>query len=503
MVMPGTLMYECCAHTLRVFLQRLGWVTEKPGVYYEPYTGVESTLKCRGPVTPETLKVLYEVEIKEIGYMPQPYVIADAHMFADGHRIVYFKDLSMQMTGITREEIESFWETRRKPSNQCSRKDLTAPVFDRDRLLEFANGSPSKAFGAPYACFDNERFIARLPAPPYLFMDRVVGIEPEPWILKPDGWIEAQYDVCPDAWYFSAERSFKAPISVILEIALQPCGWLAAYMGSALKRDNDLRFRNLGGRGTIYRELPAEATTLTVNARMTQVSEAGDMIIEHFEFDVRQQDREIYTGNTYFGFFTVDALAQQEGIRDKDIQVYRPTKDEMATNQSHVFHDEAPLHPQDPNADPAPAMAFAAKALRMIDRIDIFIPDGGPHGLGFIRGTKVVDPAEWFFRAHFYQDPVCPGSLGIESFIQLLKYVARRRWSHLIDSHRFGLWTDKSHSWTYRGQITPHNQAVTVEAVITSVQDNPIPILTANGILSVDGLIIYKMENYGIQLAAV
>ena len=27
-VMPGTLMYECCLHTLRIFLMRLGWVGE-------------------------------------------------------------------------------------------------------------------------------------------------------------------------------------------------------------------------------------------------------------------------------------------------------------------------------------------------------------------------------------------------------------------------------------------------------------------------------------------
>ncbi len=39
MVMPGTLMYECCAHTLRVFIQRLGWVTSKPGVHYGPDPG--------------------------------------------------------------------------------------------------------------------------------------------------------------------------------------------------------------------------------------------------------------------------------------------------------------------------------------------------------------------------------------------------------------------------------------------------------------------------------
>ena len=29
--MPGTLMYECCLHTLRVFLLRLGWVGETAG----------------------------------------------------------------------------------------------------------------------------------------------------------------------------------------------------------------------------------------------------------------------------------------------------------------------------------------------------------------------------------------------------------------------------------------------------------------------------------------
>ena len=28
-VMPGTLMYECCLHTLRIFLLRLGWVGEQ------------------------------------------------------------------------------------------------------------------------------------------------------------------------------------------------------------------------------------------------------------------------------------------------------------------------------------------------------------------------------------------------------------------------------------------------------------------------------------------
>jgi PfaB family protein len=110
MVMPGTLMYECCAHTLRIFMQRMGWITDKADVFYAPVIGVQSILKCRGPVTPATRHVIYEVELKEFGYGPQPYVVADAYMYADDDRIVQFKNMSLQMNGVSREDIETFWD---------------------------------------------------------------------------------------------------------------------------------------------------------------------------------------------------------------------------------------------------------------------------------------------------------------------------------------------------------------------------------------------------------
>jgi len=59
------------------------------------------------------------------------------------------------------------------------------------------------------------------------------------------GWIEAEFDLRPDAWYVAAERTGEVPYCILLEAALQPCGWLAAYMGSALKSANALHFRNL------------------------------------------------------------------------------------------------------------------------------------------------------------------------------------------------------------------------------------------------------------------
>ncbi|HKK91462.1 MAG TPA: beta-ketoacyl synthase N-terminal-like domain-containing protein, partial [Desulfobacteraceae bacterium] len=106
MVMPGTLMYECCAHALRIFTQRMGWITDRDTAHYDVIPGLESDLKCRGPVTPDTRKAGYYIEIKEISFAPAPYVIADAHMFSDDHRIVLYKNMGLTVSGLSREEME-------------------------------------------------------------------------------------------------------------------------------------------------------------------------------------------------------------------------------------------------------------------------------------------------------------------------------------------------------------------------------------------------------------
>ena len=134
--------------------------------------------------------------------------------------------------------------------------------------------------------------------------------------------------------------------------------------------------------------------------------------------------------------------------------------------------------------------------LRMIDRIDLWMPDGGPNGLGFIRGSKTVDPNEWFFEAHFLGDPVWPGSLGLEAFLQLLQFVANRRWGELAswESPQLGV----NHQWSYRGQVTPNDRSVTVQAEITII-DEAAHSLTADGWLLVDGRVIYQMKDFAFR----
>ena len=49
-VMPGTLMYECCLHALRIFMMRLGWIGSRGRVAFEPVLGIANRLRCRGQI---------------------------------------------------------------------------------------------------------------------------------------------------------------------------------------------------------------------------------------------------------------------------------------------------------------------------------------------------------------------------------------------------------------------------------------------------------------------
>jgi acyl transferase domain-containing protein/3-hydroxymyristoyl/3-hydroxydecanoyl-(acyl carrier protein) dehydratase len=500
-VMPGTLMYECCLHTLRVFLTRMGWVFDRGEVGYEPIPGVASRLRCRGQVTPLTKTVAYELDLKEIGYGPEPYAIADALMFADGKRVVRMENMSVRLSGLARDQVEALW-AKKNPHSHETRfigdtpvpTGLREAVFDGDRILAFAIGKPSVAFGEPYRVFDSGRKIARLPGPPYQFLDRVTDVSgARPWKLEPGGWIEAQYEVPTDAWYFRANRQRSMPFSVLLEVALQPCGWLAAYMGSALRSETDLKFRNLGGKATQHEEVFADGGTLTTRVRLSSFSEAGGMIIQKYDLELFRAGNLVYEGETSFGFFSKAALAQQVGVRGA-----RPwVQGDMSRAVSIVLPGDAPLTPDDSSSGEHEAAALPAGAYRMVREVAL-LRDGGPAGLGFLRGTTDVDASAWFFRAHFFEDPVWPGSLGLESFLQLLKVYLRDRFPGLHGTHRFEpIWIGEPHTWAYRGQIIPTNKRVTVEAVVTEVGEGTVK---ANGFLSVDGITIYEMKDFGLRL---
>ena len=50
--------------------------------------------------------------------------------------------------------------------------------------------------------FDHERIIARLPGPPYQFLDRITDVQGEQWEMTAGKIAEAQYDI-PCGWHKS------------------------------------------------------------------------------------------------------------------------------------------------------------------------------------------------------------------------------------------------------------------------------------------------------------
>ncbi len=258
-------------------------------------------------------------------------------------------------------------------------------------------------------------------------------------------------------------------------------------MGSALTSDDELRFRNLGGSAVQLEVVTPHTGTLSTRVRTTKVARSAGMIIQHYDFEVRAGDQPVYRGDTYFGFFRNAALADQVGIREAAL--YQVGPEEQSRARALAYPVQAP---------------FPDDRWRMVDRIDTLVLDGGAHQLGFVAGSKRVDPGAWFFKAHFYQDPVWPGSLGLESFLQLLKVVAVERWAGGCHSAPPGLTfaspgLGHRHRWVYRGQVLPSDRAVTVQATITAVDDRSRR-LTASGLLGVDGRIIYQMDDFTLGL---
>jgi PfaB family protein len=479
-VMPGTLMYECCLHALRILLMRIGWTGPRNQAVFEPVPGLATRLRCRGQVVESTRVVTYEVVISKRGYRPQPYAVADALIFADGKPIVEVIGITLQLSGTDRQRLEQLWANTPLPTYQPH--GSAAVLFDHDRILSFATGKPSEAFGDRYRPFDEGRFIARLPAPPFQFLHRITQIDAQPWVLAAGSAATAEYDVAADDWYFAADRQDRMPHAVLLEVALQACGWLAAYMGSALNSDDDLKFRNLGGTATQHQAVTRITGTLSTRVRLAKVTKSAGMILQDFEFSIHSRHGLVYRGSTSAVFLHPSVLDRP--AENIEWRPYQATAEERARAQSLAYPAEPP---------------FPDSRWRMVDQIDELLPDGGPHGLGMVRGSGSIDPEAWFFKAHFQGDPVCPGSLGLEAVLQLLKTSAAARWGVRSASAFESPSLAVELGWNYRGQITPANRRVIIQADIKQ-RDDQRRWLLADGYLEVDDHWIYRMSDVSLRL---
>lgn len=473
--MPGTLMAEAAVQALEFYAAALGLTQSRDGYVFEPVPGETAKFICRGQVIPDQdHEITYEVFIDEVIDGETPKIFAALLARSDGKKVFYCPRFGVQLRRNWPAPRISPAPIRTGPARE-SRGDYAA-------LLDCANGAPSAAFGDMYRRFDTEGSVPRLPQPPYHMMSRVLEASERPGVRKAGAKVVAEYDIPPDAWYFADNQSGEMPFSVLSEIVLQPCGWLASHCGFAL--DGGDRFRNLEGDGHVYRTLKPGDGTIRVETVLSSFSKVGPMTIVAFDLKARLATGEpVMDLMTRFGFFPAAALVRQAGL-----PALGPDKDYLA------------LPPAPGDLSPK-GKRLASGQLRMLDRVDHFDPSGGKAGLGLARGRQSVDPYAWYFKAHFFGDPVQPGSLGLDAMVQLLIRAAHLKGlaDDMRGAHVETLAADMPVKWTYRGQVTPEKKEVTIVMEIMAVSgDARRRIVTGRGSLWCDGLRIYEASTISI-----
>ena len=210
-----------------------------------------------------------------------------------------------------------------------------------------------------YERFDSPTRVARLPGPPYHFMSRVPYIDGEIGALKTGQVVDVEYDIPESVWYFDENGQKTMPFCVLLEAALQPCGWLVSFVGSALTTDQELFFRNLDGTGTLKAELTPGCGRLRTRTKITNISQSAGMIIESFDVECYLGETLVYDLKTVFGFFPNKALQNQKGLDTTDAQ-------RAATTEACDQSVDLTLRPERYSSG---SCKLARDGLLMIDRV--------------------------------------------------------------------------------------------------------------------------------------
>ena len=484
--MPGTLMFEGCLQAMAFYLTACGFTLDKDAWRFEPVPEMTYKLRCRGQALPSSRKLVYEIFVAEVHDGPEPTLIADLLCTVDGVKAFHAQRLGVRLTPdvpLSRDlPIEA--EMRTLAANHPGK------AFDDVAILATAIGQASDAFGPPYVPFDGARRLSRLPSPPYKFFSRVHSIDAASGDARKGASVVAEYDIPANDWYFD-DGDGLMPWAVLLEAALQPCGWLALATGLPLKTPEGLYFRNLDGEATVFRNLRPGPNRLITSVTLTDVSTSGGISLVSFAVSCRDDQGDVLRLTTSFGFFPAAALARQVGL---------PTEPADALMFENALKAEA----FDLDAMRASETALPTGRLAIITRVKALWPEGGKAQLGSAVAEHDVDPSAWFFKAHFFQDPVQPGSLGIHMLVELLTVMALDR------EKRGGVRRSKSESvapnaptvWRYRGQVLPESKMVSVLVEITAVQDTAAGRrYLGAGSLFVDGLKIYTARDLSVDLS--
>ena len=508
-VMAGSLMAEGCVQLLQFFMLYIGLQTLVEDATFQPIHELPQIVRCRGQVIPGNPKMTYHVEVKEIGLEPHPYAIADIDILAGDRIVVDFRDLGVQLAEktsqmrVTKNQRIAFKkddnvELTKKNKTETSGSQLVA---DEQMIREFALGDIDKCFGPDFSIYRG-RSMQRNPNGDFQLISRVTDLQGTRMEFDKPMTLVSEYDVPENAWYY-LENSHPSnmPYSVLMEIALQSCGFLSTHSGAILSYPElDLCYRNLEGNGTLLSNPELHGKTVVNEVELLSTVSSGDTIIQTHSFSLSCNGQQFFHGDTMFGYFTRESLEAQVGLDGgKAISPWieqnpKQKSAELDLNSSNfrkiLGENSMRQH-----------FCLSSGKLSFSDKI-VLVPNGGKYGEGYAYAYKKVNPDDWFFPCHFHQDPVMPGSLGLEAVIQAMQaYAIYQGVGNSFRNPRFSTVLSKV-AWKYRGQIIPSTKYMQLDLHVKNIIKNEKQVvLTADANLWRENLRIYEISDIVVGIS--
>lgn len=561
-VMAGSLMSDGCSQLLRFYTWFLGLHTLTNDAVFQPIPGLAQKVRCRGQVTPQHGTLIYRMEITEISTHPKPYAKANVDIILNGKIVVDFKNLGLFLGEIAGTEIQKKIKRRERvlagdysntleagvvnkretktgqdekkvstaskvlhanhvyvpglyeirehpfapfPGNPLDKNEVpdTLP-FTQFHFIEFATGRIANCFGVEFGGIYDGRTPPRTPNADLQLTSRVLEIEGKRNELKRISSCVAEFDCPADAWFFRENtHEDLMPYSIIMEISLQPNGFISAWVGTTLLfPERDLYFRNLDGSGKLLRHVDLRNKTIKNKSTLLSTTSAGNTIIQSFKYDLSVDGEVFYEGTSVFGYFLKDALTHQLGLDNGKIVKPWHVENGVEANllkDIDLCSEQARQKYYQPSTE-KPFYHLAKPQLDLIERV-VISSKAGKFDQGYVYAEKTINPNDWFFPCHFHQDPVMPGSLGVEAILQAMQlWALDNNLGAQFSNPRFfhELSTVK---WKYRGQIIPDNKIMSLDVHISRVEKTADKVVVyASASLYKDGLRIYEITDAQVAL---
>ncbi|MFE7744329.1 beta-ketoacyl synthase [Nocardia sp. NPDC057455] len=364
-------------------------------------------------------------------------------------------------------------------------------LLNEFHMTHLARGDQAIAMGPEFAEYSGVR-ATRLPTGGLLLVDRVLDFDGRRGSLDSASYT-TEYDSPADSWYYGDTANDSMPHFVYMETSLQAALLMGYYAGPTLTQPGTtLSLRNLGGTATVLRQIDLRDKTIRQSSRLLSTTILPGSSLQTFDYTLSVDGEPFYTGETMFGYFSDEALANQTGL-----DAGRPAPTWLAE------HPDARVRTIDVAARRADASAplCARRTLALIDQVEV-VDGGGRYEAGYLHSLREIDPSDWYFARHFHLDPVIPGSLGVESVIHAIQeWMLDAGFADTIGDPVFRIPAERTFTWRYRGQFLPTDGTVELEAHIKQIHRGPHGVtVVADGSLWKPGLRIYELIDLAVEL---